>query len=237
VTSNSPESGSLVLVHGWGGSYRETWQGPGIDQIFADTGRFVTGVDLLGHGEADKPHAPEAYADLPGWLLDRLPAGPSIVVAFSLGALTALRAAVREPSRFSGLVLAGIGDGVFEPHKPEETARILAGIDGTAPADDNIARLFGQYARQPGNDIGALTAVLRRPASTPLLVEDCASVTCPVLVCIGDRDFAGPSDRLAAAFPNGALEVLPRTDHFATPGAFAFIDAVVNFLERRAPAR
>lgn len=222
---------SLVLVHGWGGSYRDTWQGPGIDQIFADVGHSVSGIDLLGHGSADKPHDPDAYAHLPSYLLDRLPKEPCIVVAFSLGALTTLRAAIAAPDRFCGIVLAGIGNGVFEAHKPEESARIIAGVEGTAPADDNIARLFGQYARQGDNDVDALTAVLKRPPSAPLLPEQLSVVACPVLVCIGERDFAAPSDRLAAAFPDGSLKVLPRTDHFATPGSFPFIDAVVEFLE------
>jgi len=224
---------SLVLVHGWGGSYHDTWQAPGIDQIFADTGCDVVGIDLLGHGTADKPHDPDSYADLPGYLLDALPSDPSVVVAFSLGALTALRAALREPQRFAGLVLAGIGDGVFERHKPEETARLIAGIEGSAPADDNIARLFGQYAHQEGNDVAALTAILKRPPATRLVTDELSALACPVLVCIGDKDFAGPADVLASAFPDGRLEVLPRTDHFATPGSFAFIDAVMRFLESR----
>ncbi len=224
---------SLVLVHGWGGSFRDTWQAPGIDRIFADTGCDVVGVDLLGHGAAAKPHDPEAYADLAGYLLDAMPQEPSVVVAFSLGALTALRAALRDPVRFAGLVLAGIGNGVFEPHKPEETARLLAGIEGTAPADDNIARLFGQYAHQEENDVDALSAILKRPPSTLLAPDQLSVVTCPVLVCIGDRDFAAPADALASAFPDGRLETLPRTDHFATPGSFAFIDSVMKFLETR----
>lgn len=228
---------SLVLVHGWGGSYRDTWQGPGIDQIFADTGHAVLGIDLLGHGEAEKPHDPDAYSGLSSYLLERLPDEPCIVVAFSLGAITTLRAAITEPGRFEGIVLAGIGNGVFEPHKPEETARIIAGIDGTAPAEDNVARLFGQYARQGDNDVEALTAVLKRPPSPPVSPDQLSAITCPVLVCIGERDFAAPSDRLAGAFPHGELSVLPRTDHFATPGSFPFIDAVVGFLESRFPVR
>lgn len=227
----------LVLVHGWGGSYRTTWKTPGIDQIFGDTGHAVDGIDLLGHGAAEKPHDPDAYADLPAYLLDRLPNEPAIVVAFSLGALTTLRASLREPHRFAGIVLAGIGNGVFEPHKPEETARILAGVEGTAAADDNIARLFGQYARQGDNDVHALAAVLRRPPATPVSPGDLAAVTCPVLVCIGEKDFAAPADRLAAAFANGRLVSLPRTDHFATPGSFEFIDAVVDWLAAEFPDR
>lgn len=225
----------LVLVHGWGGSHHSTWQASGIDRIFADTGHEVTGIDLLGHGFAEKPHDPAAYADLPGYLLERLPSRPAIVIGFSLGALSSLRAAVRAPERFAGLVLAGIGDAVFDAHKPEETARILAGVEGTAPADDNIARLFGQYARQSGNDIHALAAVLRRKPSDPLSDDELRVIECPVLVCIGDKDFAAPSDRLAGGLPNARLVTLPRTDHFATPSSFAFIDAVVDWLSSEFP--
>jgi len=227
----------LVLLHGWGGSYRTTWKAPGIDQIFGDTGHPVDGIDLLGHGTADKPHDPDAYSDLPGYLLDRLPSEPVIVVAFSLGALTTLRAALRKPERFAGIVLAGIGNGVFEPHKPEETARILAGVEGTAPADDNIARLFGQYARQGDNDMHALAAVLRRKPADVIQPADLGAIGCPVLVCIGERDFAAPADRLADAFVHGRLASLPRTDHFATPGSFDFIDAVVDWLVAEFPDR
>ena len=47
---------------------------------------------------------------------------------------------------------------------------------------------------------------------------------------IGDADFAGPATRLASAFPNAKLTVLRNTDHFATPEAFSFIDAILDFL-------
>ena len=44
----------VVLIHGWAGSFRETWQSTGMDALLEDCGRTVAGVDLLGHGEADK---------------------------------------------------------------------------------------------------------------------------------------------------------------------------------------
>ena len=60
---------------------------------------------------------------------------------------------------------------------------------------------------------------------------DLKVVECPVLVVIGDRDFAGPADTLAEALPDARLVVLRNTDHFATPESFGFIDAVLGFLE------
>ena len=49
----------IVLVHGWGGSFQTTWRQSGFTELLADAGREVIGVDLLGHGDAPKPHEPE----------------------------------------------------------------------------------------------------------------------------------------------------------------------------------
>lgn len=222
----------VVLIHGWGGSFRSTWQSPGIDALLADVGRRVIPFDLLGHGSREKPHDPDSYARLDDWLLEHLPRDENTidVVAFSLGALTTLRALVAAPARFGRVILAGIGDGVFQPSDPTTHERIIAGIDGTAPADDNVARLFGQYAHQPGNDPLALRAIMQRPPQPAITVEQVASIQNDVLVVIGDKDFAAPASKLASSFPNGRLVELRNTDHFATTEAFPFIDAVLDFL-------
>ena len=220
----------VVLVHGWGGSFRTTWQKSGFTALLEDTDRHVIGVDLLGHGEAPKPHDPAAYADLTARVIDALPSEPVDAIGFSLGAITLLRLASREPHRFNRLVLAGIGENVFRSDDAG-TARILAALDGTADPDDNIARLFAQYADQAGNDKAALAAVMRRPSLGPFTEQELSLVSCPTLVAIGDLDFAGPGDRLAAALPNAELVVLRKVDHFATPEAFAFIDATLEFLD------
>ena len=52
-----------------------------------------------------------------------------------------------------------------------------------------------------------------------------------MLVALGDRDFARPADRLVAALPDARLVALRNTDHFATPESFAFIDAMLGFLD------
>ena len=110
-------------------------------------------------------------------------------------------------------------------------ARILAGLDGTAEPEDNLARLFTQYAEQPGNDRLALAAVMRRADGAPLSAAELATVTVPVLVVLGDRDFAGPADQLVDALPDARLVSLRNVDHFATPESFGFIDATLEFLD------
>ena len=219
-----------MLVHGWGGSFEATWRQSGFTELLRDAGREVIGVDLLGHGTAPKPHDPAEYADLTTRIADALPDEPVDIVGFSLGALTTLRLATRDPKRFQRIVLAGIGTNVFE-RDADRAGRILAGVEGRADPEDNEARLFGQYARQPGNDPAALAAVMKRPDEGPFTEAELAAVTCPVLVVIGDRDFTAPADRLVAALPDARLVVLRNTDHFATPETFGFIDAVLEFLE------
>lgn len=232
----------VLCIHGWGGSFAATWEGPGFTALLADAGREVIGVDLLGHGTAPKPHEPDAYADLTERVVAALPDVPVDAVGFSLGALTLLRTAMGRPERFRRLVLAGIGQNVFEPDGAG-TERILDALDRVLdpsapdPATDpdaeidNTSRLFAQYAQQPGNDVAALAAVMRRPAAEPFTPERLAAVTCPTLVIVGDRDFVHPPDTLVGALPDARAEILRGVDHFATPESFGFIDATLEFLD------
>jgi pimeloyl-ACP methyl ester carboxylesterase len=225
----------VVLVHGWGSSFELTWVSTGITALLEDAGRPVIGVDLLGHGRAPKPHDPAAYGDLTDRVADAIAEGgpPVDAVGFSLGAVTLLHLACRRPELFDHLVLAGIGRNLFE-YDEDRMARIVAGVRGDAPADDVEAQAFRHYAEQPGNDPVALAAIMQRE---PARFDEAqlAAVTCPVLVVLGDRDAAGPGDPLVDALPDARLKVLRNTDHFATPESFAFLDAMLQFLDAAPP--
>jgi pimeloyl-ACP methyl ester carboxylesterase len=232
VTNAEPMTDAvpIVLVHGWGGSFATTWEQSGFTALIAAAGRPVIAIDLLGHGNAPKPHDPAAYGDLTRRVVDALPDGPVDAVGFSLGALTLLRVAVERPTRFRRLVLAGIGHNVFE-RDDEVTARIVEAIESGGDTDDNRARLFAQYAHQPGNDPVALAAIMKGRTGTELQPADLAAVDVPVLVAVGDQDFVLPADGLVEALPDARLVTLRRTDHFATPESFDFIDATLEFLD------
>lgn len=220
----------VVLVHGWGGSYEATWRRSGLVDLLHDAGRDVIGVDLLGHGAAPKPHDPAAYADLGARVVDAIGDNPPVdAVGFSLGAATLLRIAVERGALFGRLVLAGIGRNVLEPDD-DAGERIARAVEGHASDDDTPAQAFARYAAQDGNDPVALAAVMRRPRR-PLSSDELARVTCPTLVVLGDADFAGPADGLVDALGDARLAVLRRTDHFATPESFGFIDATLRFLD------
>ena len=221
----------VVLVHGWGGSFASTWKSSGFADLLEDAGRDVIGIDLLGHGTAPKPHDPDAYADLGGRIIDSLPEGPVDAVGFSLGALTLLRVAVEHPERFRSLVVAGIGRNAVEAADAESHARLIAALQGDNDdlSTDNLSRLFVQYAEQPGNDRRALTAIMKRERS-PFTENELSRVTIPVLIVIGDADFAGPPEPLAAMLPNARVVTLRNCDHFATTENFGFFDAALDFL-------
>src|SRR4051794_1338346 len=219
----------VVLVHGWGGSFATTWQAPGWEALLQDAGRTVIGVDLLGHGTAPKPHDPADYADLTTRIVDAIPADGQIdAIGFSMGAMTLLELAIRSPERFGRLVVAGIGKNIFEDD-PDRRKIIIDAVEGRE-TDDNVGRLFAQSSQQPANAAAPLAAVMKRTGER-LTKDRLAAVTCPVLVALGDKDFAGPADPLMDALPDARLVTLKGVDHFATPESFAFIDAALEFLD------
>jgi pimeloyl-ACP methyl ester carboxylesterase len=219
----------VLLVHGFASSYERNWREPGWADLLRDEGRRVIGVDLLGHGQASRPHDPTAYAALERSVLGALPpAGPVDGVGFSLGAELLLRAAATAPDRFRRVVVAGVGDGVFDVADPEPGARAVE----TGQPDESAgpaAVALARFAGAPGNDRAALAACLRRPR-TPLTSAEVTRITARALIVLGDRDFAGPADKLVGAVPGAALLTLRGTDHFGTPRDFGFIQAALRFL-------
>ena len=233
----TPTPPGVVLLHGWASCYADTWQATGITDLFGDDARVCIGIDLLGHGTAPKPHDPGAYDDMGERIRSALPKEPVDAIGFSLGALVLLEELIRDPSRFRRVVLAGIGDGVFAERDDGDSNRIIAGIHGTAPQDDNIARLFGQYAAKGSNDVEALIAVLKRKRPSPYTEQSFAHITNDILVVVGDKDFVLPADRLGGAFPNSTIHILRNTDHFKTPESFSFISTVMDFLKAETGAQ
>jgi pimeloyl-ACP methyl ester carboxylesterase len=220
----------VLLVHGFATSFESTWRHNGWVDLLHDAGREVIGVDLLGHGNALKPHDPEAYRDMELRVLDELPDTPVDAIGFSMGARTVLVLAATHPDRFRRLVVAGVGANLFE-RDPDRGTRIRDAILGRSDPDDREAAYFSQLAAAPGVDREALAACMSRPPGAVFDAAFLASVTHPVLVCLGDRDFAGPADPLLEALPQARLETLRNVDHFATPMDFGFIDVALRFID------
>jgi pimeloyl-ACP methyl ester carboxylesterase len=216
---------SLVLLHGFASTFEHNWQETGWVDILGDFDCLVPAIDLPGHGSSPRRTDPESYAAVEEQIAAALPR-PTNGVGFSAGGEILLRVAIAHPGSLEKIALLGVGDNVFEPSEPD---MVVNALEGDVEPEDVQARLFYRLAQSTGNDPRALSAFLRRPRD-PIRVEELATVACPVLVVLGDRDFVGSADRLVGALPDASFVSVPGADHFATPSNFAAIDATINFL-------
>jgi pimeloyl-ACP methyl ester carboxylesterase len=219
----------VLLVHGFASSFDRNWREPGWVDLLVEGGRTVIELDLPGHGSSPKWHDPEAYDAMPDAVAAAIPDGTVVdAIGFSLGAWLLLEVAAAHPERFDRIVVGGVGANLFRNDDTEAAAHAVE--TGTAgEGDPAVAQAFAVFGRASGNDPAALAACLRRPRR-PLDPERLAAIDRPVLVVLGDRDFAGPADPLIDALPDARLVTLPGVDHFATPKNFGFLDAALRFV-------
>jgi pimeloyl-ACP methyl ester carboxylesterase len=97
----------VVLLHGLLLNQRMHWP---LASDLADRGFRVITLDLLGHGESDRPrdmwrYSMTFFGEQTIGLLDHLGVDQAVVMGTSLGANTALEAAVFAPSRLRGMVV------------------------------------------------------------------------------------------------------------------------------------
>jgi pimeloyl-ACP methyl ester carboxylesterase len=219
----------IVLVHGMATSNARTWGETGWLDLLADAGREVHPIDLPGHGSAMDLDDQAAYDDVEGFVLGQFPEEPVDAIGFSMGARILLAIAAAHPERFNRLIVAGVGKNLFESD-PERGKAIAAAIAGEENPEDPEARHFHALADAPDVSRENLQRLMQR-RGTPLTPEMLGSITCPVLVVLGDQDFAGPADPLIEALNDARLVTLRNVDHFATPKDFAFLDAGLEFLD------
>src|SRR5690606_6947765 len=160
-------------------------------------------LDMMGHGSAPRPTDPAAYDRLEDDLLERFPTEPVDAIGFSHGARTLLTIAMAHPDRFHSLIVAGVGANLSRPAR--HLGQPGGVFDGSVEADDPTMRYFSALADAPAQDREALAALVRRPNPVPLTDEGLANVTCPVLVVIGEKDFAGPAEPLVEKLPDARL--------------------------------
>jgi pimeloyl-ACP methyl ester carboxylesterase len=228
----------VVLLHGLSADTEQNWKAPGIWSALVEAGHRVIGFDARGHGRSGKPHDPAAYAH--GAMVkdaaacfDQLGLAEADLVGYSMGASTALQFAAQE-SRIRRLVLGGMGGDpqkwdAAEGRRAAMRKQWLAGLEADDPDDieDPVARQARKVFEARGNDLAAISALLR--ADRQHLSPDMASaaVACPTLVVCGDRD-ASPVE-LAAAFPKGEALVIAG-DHESAVRNPELAAAIVRFL-------
>ncbi|MEV0278095.1 alpha/beta hydrolase [Streptomyces sp. NPDC050610] len=226
--------------------------------LLADAGVRAIALDLPGHGDARVPADREAapWADVLD-TLDYLGADRFVLAGNSLGALTALQAAVTAPERVEGLVLIG-----YRPHDQPASPRLRAAWDAeraALDADDlDAAVAAGVEAWTSADATGDVRAHAARmlrdqltgqlahgepPLAADPLGEGTAALralTAPALVGVGEHDmpdFFEGGEGLARDLDAGRPVVIPGAGHLAPleqPAAFCTL--LLDFVHRL-PAR
>jgi pimeloyl-ACP methyl ester carboxylesterase len=190
----------------------------GVAKALAARGNRVVLLDLLGHGESDKPaHASEyridVYAEQVVALLDHLHSRRAVVGGVSLGANVSLQFAVHHPERVQGLI---IEMPVLERAVPAAALTFvpaLIAVHYGAPLVRALNTLARQVNRLGNEFLRALLAPLAAPPPVmtavlhgilvgPIVptVEERRSIEAPTLVLGHDADLIHPfSDAQALA--------------------------------------
>jgi pimeloyl-ACP methyl ester carboxylesterase len=254
-------SGDRVIV--WlHGLLLDTNLSRGLARRLAASGNRVVLLDLLGHGQSDRPrHAGpnrmDVYADQVLCLLDELGVDQAVLGGVSLGTNVSLLAAAQAPGRVRGLVLempvlewaAPAAALVFVPlllqaHYARPALRMLSRVVSRLPATGigPLDSLIGIPASDPEEIAAVLHGVLLGPIAPT--IEQRQAITAPALVLGHGIDLIhsfADARRLARQLPDARLI---RTRTFAelwvaptrlTAEIVAFLDRVWADGEPRNP--
>ncbi len=218
----------LVLLHGFGAS-SEQFYVTGWIHALRDHYRLI-GVDARGHGESDKPHAPEAYrmdlrvGDVTA-VLDHLGIDRAHCLGYSDGGEVCLGAARYAPGRFTSLLVGGADAEDPDPDHPSAWyERMIAALRGgrtaTRAALQEMMEREMRTAQKPSvleamlparlalaetSDPDALRAQLIWRRNECLgLVGVLPDVKVPCLFFVGENDASFPGAKAASALVPGA---------------------------------
>jgi 3-oxoadipate enol-lactonase/4-carboxymuconolactone decarboxylase len=242
AVTDGPVDAPAVLLLGSLGSTLEVWE----PQVPALAERFrVVRCDLRGHGRSPVPPGPYALDDLVDdvvALLDRLAIASASVVGLSLGGMTALRLAAREPARVERLAVLCSSVLLGPATAWTERAALVRAEGPAAVAPAVVARWFTDELRARDPELVAQMEAM--VASTPAegyaacceaiaamdLRGDLARITAPTLTVAGADDPATPPHHLAAiaaGVVDGHALVLPRAAHLANREQDVAVNAVL----------
>lgn len=223
-----PEGAPVVVLANSLGSTHAMWDAQA--DVLAERFRVVR-FDARGHGGSPVPTGPYSIDDLADdvvALLDRLGVARAHLVGLSLGGMTTLRLAARDPGRVDRLVVL-CSAARLEPASAwtDRAATVRAGGIG-AVAEAVVARWFTPEHLAAHPDTGA--AIEAMIASTPPegyaacceaiaamdLRDDLGAITAPTLAIAAADDPATPPHHLeaiAAGVRDGRCLVVPDAAH------------------------
>ncbi len=246
----------VVLVHGYGVSASINWKMPGILPELARDFRVIA-MDVRGHGRSDKPHDVGQYgtkmADDVQRLMDHLQLPQAHLVGYSMGGFILLNLLVSHPERFLSATLGGSGG--IRPTWPlwswsEELASLLdQGMDypqaNIAAAATALHRPLTGLEKAlirslpDSNDPLAMSAVIKSWRDLQVTDDQLHDNCTPTLLVYGTAEFPGMVEyiqQLGTVLPKATLHAISGTNHFDTVLCPEFLQAVKDFLIRRAQA-
>ncbi len=240
AVQDGPTDAPVILLLGSLGSTLEMWD----PQVPALAGRFrVVRYDTRGHGRSPVPQGPYALDDLVDdavALLDRLGIRRAGVVGLSLGGMTAMRLAAREPGRVDRLALLCSSALLAPASAWTERAATVRSQGAGAVAEAVVERWFSPTGRTPelvqrmramvaGTPAEGYAACCEAIAATDLR-QDLAHIGAPTLALAGAQDPATPPEHLeavVAAIPGARLQVLDPAAHLANVEQPAAVSAAL----------
>jgi 2-succinyl-6-hydroxy-2,4-cyclohexadiene-1-carboxylate synthase len=207
----------------------------------AKAGAGAAGASLAepGRGDARAPTAAAEPSPGSGTVSPAAPgpaSGSVLLVGYSLGGRLALRAAIREPHRYAGLITVSATAGIDEPAtrvaRAEADERLAAWMEAT-PIEDIVAiwerqPLFADQSdalvedQRPGrlsHDPAALALLLRTAGQGVLepVWHELLRLDLPVLAIAGDRDegYVRAARRIAETAPRGRAAIVEEAGHAA----------------------
>jgi len=248
VVSGREDRPVVVLSNSLGSTHR-MWDA----QLAALEERFrVVRYDARGHGDSQVPNGPYSIDDLADdvvALLDRIGVSRAHVVGLSLGGMTAMRLAARNPERVHRVVLLcpatqlPPASGWLERAatvRTDGTAAVAAAVVQrwftteylAASPDDRIVHEQMVSATPAEGYAGCCEAIAKLD-----LRQDLSAITAPTLAIAGQDDPATPPARLeeiVAGIPDARLLVVPKAAHLANaeqPGIIT--PAIIEHLEHQ----
>lgn len=233
------ETGPTVVLSNSLGATHRMWD----PQLAALEQRFrVVRYDTRGHGDSPVPDGPYMIDDLADdlvALLDRVGVERVHLVGLSLGGMTAMRVAARNPDRIDRLVLLCTATRLPPAATWAERAATVRARGTNAVAASVVQRWFTpeHLAAHPDIRSGSEAMIAATAAEGYAgcceaiaaldLRDDLTSIAAPTVAIAGADDPATPPARLAEiaeGVTNGRLLVVPRAAHLSNVEA----PAVVN---------
>ena len=213
--------GTLVLIHGFPLN-PSMWE-PQLSLAGYGWRVIVPELRGFGDGAGDPPTTSvDDYAADVIDLLDGLHIHDAAICGLSMGGYIDFAMFRLAPKYFHAMILA---DALLPKLVGDTTKR------GRPDVIENVRRQI------TGNSveaiIGALTALMTRPDSTPML----ASIHCPVQILVGDEDALTPpplSEQMHRDIAGSELVVIPGAGHMSNmEQPQRFNDALAHFLDHR----